>query len=222
MEPSVFDSWEHSWDLSATSAEIGLFEEYLVAMEKFLEDETQKHSESLKNLIAKGEIYYDGETGLESNYDSHRLDLLSAFKDRLRRSFFVSVFSFLESELLSECHYRKTQDKDILLNFNDLAGQSSIDKAVTYLTKVLRLDHPRKFPEWIEIQNYKILRNCIVHAQGRVDQMKLESDQRTLKGYIAQKKNLSFTWGEEVSLDKGFCEEALTTIEAFLHLWLYT
>ncbi len=222
MELSTLDSWDASWDLSAASAEIGLFEQYLAVMEKFLEAETQKHTESLKDLIARGDINYDEETGPDSNYDSHMLDLLSAFKDQLRKSFFVGVFSFLESELLSECHHRKTQHKDILLSLNDLAGQNSVDKAVTYLTKVLRLDNPSKFPEWNEIQNYKKLRNCIVHAQGRVDQMKSESDSRTLKGYIDQKKTLSLTLGEEVRLDKGFCEEALTTIGVFLRSWLYT
>jgi hypothetical protein len=112
MDPSVLDSWD--WDTSAASAEIGLFEEYLASMERFLEAETQTHAESLKKLIAKGEIYYDEETGLDSTYDSHRLDLLSTFKDKLRTSFFVSMFSFLESELVNECRYWKAKDKKYL------------------------------------------------------------------------------------------------------------
>ena len=191
-------------------------------MEGFLESQTQKHEESEKELIASGQIKCDDESGPEANYDSHMLYLISSFEDMLRKSFFVSLYSFFESVVLNECRARKSIKENIFLDLSDLAGQNDIDKAKTYFTKVLQLDFPRSTPEWGEIQNYKTLRNCVIHAQGRIDDMRAESDQKKLRIFVANKKTLSLReYQGEVIFKKGFCEEALVTIEKFLRSWLY-
>ncbi len=212
-----------SWDMSVAKAEIFLFQDYLTVMEQFLESETQKHRKSLEHLIASGQVYYDKETGVDQNYDSEMLNQIFSFKDTLRKSFFISLYSFLEFTMLQECRSRKNEDKTILLSLDDLAGQNGIDKAQTYFTKVLRLKSPSDTPEWSEIQNYKTLRNCIVHAGGRIEDIKTVSDQEKLKAFIARKAHKRTLWLSDydgVILDKGFCEKALATIEKFLQAWL--
>src|SRR5574341_1154816 len=218
-EPDPLDF--SGWDVSSIAHEIGLFQQYLATMEESLEAEIQKHTESLKRLIDSGQIQYD-ESGPDTNYDSHMLDLISSFEDTLRQSFFVSLYSFFEHTFLDECRSRGNGDKSVRIGLSDLAGQNDIDKAKTYITKVLQLDFPSNLQEWDEIQNYKTLRNCIVHARGRIDDMKASSDQKKLRAFIARKRALSI-WERqgEIVFRKGLCEEVLETIENFLHAWLY-
>jgi hypothetical protein len=214
---SMFDTWE----FSEAGSELFLFQEYLRTLESFMEIQAQKHEESLKELIASGQIGYDEESGPESNYDSHMLDLLSSFEDMLRKSFFVSLYSFLEATLINECRSQSGSNNNVSVSFNDFQGKNDIDKAKAYYTRVLQLNFPSNTPEWCEIQNYKTLRNCLVHAQGRVDGMKNKDDQAKLWKFIKHKKTLFLPHYGIVIFEKGFCDEALVTIENFLRSWLY-
>ncbi|MBI4673519.1 MAG: hypothetical protein HY741_17845 [Chloroflexi bacterium] len=178
-----------SWDFSKAASEIYLFHEYLATMEAFLESETQKLTADRQKKIESGEIQVYEDTGPEDSYESNMLDLIFSFKDTLRKSFFVSLFSFFEAELINECRKQKDKDMTILLTLNDLRGENSIDKVNVYFTKVLHSNFPSETPDWAEIQNYKTLRNCIVHAQSRLDNMKNKDDLEKLKAYIVRKKD---------------------------------
>jgi len=127
----------------------------------------------------------------------------------------VNLYSFFEAALVKECRNRKSSETP--LSFSDIAGQNDIDRAKTYLTKVVRIHFPSDAPEWQEIQNYRMLRNCIVHNQGKMEE---GARGQKLREYIARQKNLSL-YGDEVYFDKGFCEEAFETIRKFLLLLLF-
>lgn len=87
---------------------------------------------------------------------------------------------------------------------------------------VIGLDFPINTPEWAEIQNYKTLRHCLVHARGQIDKLKSDTEREKMRAFIARETTLSISNLPlpQVTLEKGFCEKALATIERFLHSWL--
>jgi hypothetical protein len=207
--PDVF--WEAVY-------EIVLFENYLTTLGSFIESQAKPHRESLEELRASGQITHaDDGPPPEEDYDRYHLDLLDQFTNISRRSFFLSLYAYLESQLINECRKRKREDCP--LSFSDIKGPNEIDKAKTYFTKVLRVSFPSDTPERQEIQDYRRLCNCITHNQGRLDDGLDSQDQKPLREYIARKKNLSLH-GDEIYLDDGFCEEACRTIGKFLRLLL--
>lgn|SRR5574341_806777 len=197
------------------------FYDYLETIVNFLDNERQSHNQSIDEIskkLSSGEIKPPDDPGRmppELEFDYYRLERISEFENILFSSFFVSVYFYLESELTKHCGdlQRKNQEP---LSLSDIVG-SGVQRAMTYLVKVhhieLSLDNN---PEWKKIQNYNLLRNCIVHNQGRLDDG-FERGKEKLLRFIQEpdsKLKLVDTW---CVLDKDFCLEALNTIQAFLH-----
>lgn len=208
-----------SWDFSVANGEIVIFEHYLELMEGYLASETKKYSESREEAIRKGEIKVDDETGPEPDYDSYMLEVIRSTEQVLRKSLFVSLFSFLENTLVEDCRARKHYDKEIVLRLEDLTGKNDIDKVKVYWKKVLRMEFPSDTPEWSAIQNYKSLRNCIVHAGGKVGSLKENGDREKLEKFIHATATLELMSHGDIVVLKEFCDEALETIQRFLKLW---
>lgn len=199
--------------------EISQYLDYLETLDEFLDTENQKHKASLQKLEYKGRDIYsdDGQPSDEAGYDLYIIDRFQSFSAMLRSSFFVNIYSFFEIKLIEECSLRKSEE--IQLSLSELAGQDNIDKANIYFKKVLKLDFPSNTPEWEEIQNYQLLRNCIVHCQGRLDKIK-KLDHQKIRAYITRQEHISLM-GDYIDLSKEFCLEACTTIESFLQKMLF-
>ncbi len=189
------------------------FKDYINFMEEFLEAEKTQQEENLEKINAEADpdalivldrrIWY-AQTG--------------EFSGLLRKSFFVSIFSFFENRLIGECRSRR--NNKIPLIFDDIYAHDELQKVAKYFTKVLQIDFPNNTPQWDAIQNYRIIRNCIVHAQGKLNELKNLDDQQKLLKYLKKNANVVLV-KEEIYLKKGFCEEALQDIETFLHLVLF-
>ncbi len=215
---SIMDTKHHTMDTSEYSEqgkfdfEVGLFMDYLFTIEDFLHEEIQKHLQVVEQekAITPGT---QAEPSAEAQGNLFRLEVIGEFTNLLRRSVFVSLYSFFESRLIHEC--RSRQNARVLLKLSDLAGQSPIHKARTFITKVLGVDFPSDSQEWKDVQSYRLLRNCIVHSQGRIDEMADARDQKALAAYIEQENSLSIRNGE-VYIGQYFCEGAFKTIKLFL------
>jgi hypothetical protein len=204
--------------------EIGVFRAYLMTMERFLEDEAQQLNKEIEELQVNNDTESldirpspeeDDETGFDVGFIvfhlEDRLTTIDEFTNMLRSSFFVSLYSYLESRLVNECRARTNEHT--LITFSDLAGQSDLDKTKMYFAKVLRTYFPSDTPEWQKIQNYRRVRNCIVHRRNRLD----DKRDAELYRYIRENKDCNLRIvGEEVFLDAQFCNEAYETIETFL------
>jgi hypothetical protein len=182
---------------------------YLAQVESFLEP----FEEYLRNR--RIEIDRDRTTMEEESEEDYSLQnpadlMISGFTNFLRKSFFLYLFSFLESNLVQQCRSR-AEKQAILLSLSDIAGGSVMDKARTYFTKVLGVYFPSDTPEWREIQNYRRLRNCIVHSRGT-----LKDDHDPLRVYVVSRNSLNSDEGE-IILGKEFCEEACVTVTNFLN-----
>ena len=180
--------------------EVGLFEVYLQDMEDFLETEITKLKAQLKDTIVLDEKLTNMELQVVGRH----------FPNILRKSFIVSLYSFLEYWLMRECRTRK--GNDILLSPSDIRGENDIDRARTYLTKVLQVNFPNNTQEWEEIQNIRKLRNCIVHNHGKCGGEKYKS----LRDYVAQNSDTLSLSNNEIVLRGEFCKQALRTIGKFI------
>jgi hypothetical protein len=204
---------------SDEAIQLSLFRSYLANLESFLETEAKRLSEDLEahrrgvelsegplKNAAEEQRYY------QESWHWYQLDLHAGFSNVMRKSFFVTVYGFLETSLLHLCQSQKDKREDILVSPSDITGRG-IQKAKTYLQKVLLSDFPfDTSPEWYEIQEYARLRNCIVHNDGRLEGFGHEV---LLRRYIDRKETLNLSWGQ-ISLAKDFCKEVLGTVEAFL------
>jgi len=134
----------------------------------------------------------------------------------LRSSFFVSLFSFCETQINNQCQKSQQNNPEIKILFNDITGKG-IQRAKIYFVKVLNSTFPfDKDIHWEKIQWYNKIRNCIVHNEGKVD--------KDLKKYAEGCKNLSCekSFGDYyLVLGDGFCQESLQIIGGFLKSLLY-
>jgi hypothetical protein len=203
-----------------------LFSEYLEIMENFIETEQKKYADQSRELKQKRfqQMRKDVEAGKqvdfefqqipsEEQYADMQVQFLDQFYDILRKSFFVALYAFFESRLRDECCNRK--GKDVLLSFSEIKG-SVTEKTEIYWEKVLMFRFPRT-SYWGDIhKGYRLLRNCIVHNEGLLNE-DFTTGRGDLKKFIDRKeyKPLLSLQGEAIVLHKGFCEKALETIEKF-------
>ncbi len=73
--------------------------------------------------------------------EDFNLWLIGNFSNTLRRSFFVSLYSFLESQLVQECHVRRILRGGLGRSLSDMKGMG-INQAKGYLTTVLGVKVP--------------------------------------------------------------------------------
>lgn len=181
------------------------FNDYINFMEEFLEAEKINQEENLAKINAVTDP--DGLTVVDRRIWYAQT---GEFAGLLRKSFFISTFSFFENRLISEYRSRRN---------NDIDTRGELQKAIDYFTKNSLIEFPKDIAD--SVTNYRIIRNCIVHAQGRLNELKPEKDREKLQNYFNKKTNNVFLVKEEIQLQKEFCAEALQNIEAFLRLALF-
>lgn len=140
------------------------------------------------------------------------LEITLNFPNILRRSFFVNLYSFLESTLMQKCHDLERKDVQTLL-LKEIAGKG-IQQAMTYFIKVQGIPFSLgESSQWEKIRHYQRLRNCIVHNEGKLDER--TSERPKIESFVAKEPGLSLSDGEVV-LGADFCSEAIDVIETFL------
>jgi uncharacterized protein YutE (UPF0331/DUF86 family) len=225
--------WNEDYDMQEimhpTFEEAGLerqiefFDNYLHMMEKFLESHIDSWEKELEQYPKDykpnpDQIYQIGEMTVKVDPVAEdireikdRIRELEEYANLLRKSFFISLYTFLETRLNQECVRRAKYSIDTTIALSDLYGRG-IDRAKTYLVKVLGSTFPfGTSQEWEEIKQYAKLRNSIVHNDGKIKKYNLQK-------YVEKHDELYFDGypGKWVFLTKGFCRTALSTIESFL------
>jgi len=145
-------------------ARLSLFRDYLETMEKFLERERQEHEQKLDDEFkkAEGNLDYGG-------YLSWLEEMIDGFADTLRKSFFVNLYGYWESQLFPLCCSLKELD-DSMPSPGE-AKDFSPKNAKAFLDKI---GFPTNDGTWQVINDYRILRNCIAHHNGEPDRMTKE------------------------------------------------
>lgn len=137
--------------------------------------------------------------GYSDNHPYH--SMIFELENILRESFFVALYAYFESYLVGMCHEpmssRKTKKVNMAVHLlvKDASVRSSLYES----------------PEWKEIDNYRILRNCIVHDDGNLTPHTTE--RRKLENYILAKHPLLRLSYNTIFLSRQFCEEAVDVID---------
>ncbi|OGO23858.1 MAG: hypothetical protein A2144_08530 [Chloroflexi bacterium RBG_16_50_9] len=186
-------------------------EKYLDITEQYLQkaknDFEAESGERLKGLPAKKrQEYYDFS-------DEDYWQYAEKFPRILRNSFFVSAISLLEYEMNILCN-RLKKEQGIRINLSDLRGDI-LERTKKYFENA-GLEFPVRDRTWQEINHYYNVRNCIVHANGLVMELR-DNDRKTLVPFIKSKHIISQdNIIEEIALTPEFCKEVIETIQSFL------
>lgn len=195
------------------------------SIEDFGENENQLfHSDRVSELDYQQDLFYDYLETLNSflrrieisndTFDDEFYDHLeyNGFVNMIRSSFFISLYSFLETQLNNECLNAQKENSQIKISLSDLHG-SGINRAKIYMEKVLDTSFSfNNDTNWNEIIFLNKLRNLIIHQEGQVKDTELlqqiESHQ-----YLHLDNN---SIEKRVILDEGFCEYVIIIVCGFL------
>ena len=111
-----------------------------------------------------------------------------------RTSLFTKIFGFVEYELRKVCNYHYKMNSGNI-SMSDFKGNSDLEKAKSYLTKICKVDFNKLNPEWNHLQSVKDLRNILTHNQGEFVQSNDKKSKRIMK-LILSKNYLDFESNE--------------------------
>lgn len=131
----------------------------------------------------------------------------------LRSSCFVICYSAIERQLMSICEER--QDKHTM-KLKDVKGDG-IELAQIYLKKQIGIDFPDQAEAWMKIQDYRQVRNIIVHNQGfiaekHLNEKKFQDILRRHPDLAIDKESLN-----ELTISDSFCFEVIDTMQTFFN-----
>jgi len=142
--------------------------------------------------------------------DHDHWQLSEVFPHTLRYSLFILCYSLLEHHLLNLCkHIEKTLSDSVTLD--DLRGRG-IRKAQTYLKKVAKIEFPDKSSFWNNICHYNLIRNFIVHKNGRLDKSR---NAKKVKSFINSKSSIGLGSHDQIQLSEQFIPEVIDDLDEF-------
>jgi hypothetical protein len=113
------------------------------------------------------------EEDLRLSYSREMHEAFLVFDKSFRYSCVIAIYSLLESRLDWLCH----RLPKIALNIEDLKGQG-LQRYKIYISKAHGLPLPTKDPSWSTIDDLRVVRNFIAHANGRLVNISDEKLQR--------------------------------------------
>ncbi len=113
-------------------------------------------------------------------------DLVNSFDRILIDSLAIQLFSMLEVELKYFCdQWASFSNKECKLK--DQAGEHIIDRAKIYLKQQVKISETFSKKEWEFIQEYRLVRNALVHNKGVISKSEYEKfrkKQIVVKGQV--------------------------------------
>lgn len=151
--------------------EIHLREQYLNHMESHFEKELEVIGKDYEVFMWSIKDKEDSDMSEEalSHYKDSFIDdvflIQKVYRKNFRESQIIQLYSFLEDLLMKGCNMyasiKKTSYK-----VTDLNGQNDIDRIKKYLNKTVGINIGDLNPEWIFIDNLRVVRNQVVHHNG--------------------------------------------------------
>lgn len=132
------------------------------------------------------------------------------YPNTIRNAFFMSCYTQLETYLNTICHNCQF-DQKLKISYEDMA-QTGISRAMLYFEKALSL----KFSDnknWLKIQQYRQLRNIVVHSGGGVK----DKDLKKVKKILRDIPYVSLDTFNHLILERDFCLEFINVQSNFLH-----
>jgi hypothetical protein len=197
-------------------------------LEVFIKNVEEQIKVSIDNYKVKKEALngkeydYNEEWGVEIYAQINGLsfeifDLDETFKEYFpnlqRKSSLITLFSYLEHTLDDLCLLFKASEK-YSLDLKDINGKG-IERSATYLKKVCGIKNSKGTNEWAIINEIRIIRNLIVHNEGKFTVIEGEPK----KSEIDIIKKTEFLDGDiEIKIKEGYLIFVLNTFKAYFKL----
>lgn len=208
------------------------FANYINEMEDFLSSQLRELEEQLehdtKNVDSEEAQYI-----FEYQYEDQIYYLREEFPNILRRSFIISIYSFLEQELNRIClHLEKNNKFEITLE--NLTNDNGIFNAYKFLSEIAKVNVNSVDYEWKKIIKINKIRNHFVHnGDDILNKVMKPKSIKEIKGnqtlYAFQYFNLAKedkiytefrnskedTKKYDVKIPQNFCKETINIIGIF-------
>lgn len=132
----------------------------------------------------------------------------SDFPSKFRYSFLVLLLIVVETRLRAACN-EITKRRDLELKEKDLKGVA-IERAKTFLDKVANVP-VRDQEAWQWLKDFQKVRDCIVHANGRIE---VSRDKKRLKELCKKDFGLSIDAGS-LMIEHEYCTKTLKIAQSF-------
>lgn len=187
------------------------FRDYVLEIEKKFENDIQKLNKQCQKELEEEPADDEDASYIAEMYGAELHAIEKVFLRTFRYSVLVSVYSFLESSMSSMCR-RLRQMKKFSLGVEDIKG-GGIERNQIYLVKLCGIEFPEESKEWQEIKKLNRIRNCIVHANGNVTQVR---DKTKLLNIVASTNWVSLENNRYLIIDRQYIESAICWVEKFI------
>lgn len=188
--------------------------EYYEELEHKFESDKRKLSERYEKEVTGKKLTTEMEDQIGEYFGEEHQRIEGLFLKNFRYSVVVTIYSFLETTLNDLC-YHLCRSKKLLLALDEIKGDG-IERARLYLQKVCLINFPDNSHEWQEIQKFNLIRNCIVHTEGNVEEIKspdkLKRVIRSTKGVCLDPQIQRF-----VHIEKAYIPSIICCIENFIN-----
>lgn len=148
--------------------------------------------------------------------DDETWDLRSIFEEYFpnlqRRSALITLLAFFEHALDNLCKRVRIQS-GYNIDLSDI-GEKGIRRSTTYLLKVAEMDGIRTSSEWHEVKQIQLIRNQIVHSDGKLPGP-TDARRARLEDYIAKSNYLEVNGDGEINIMAGYLAHCLTIFESY-------
>lgn len=151
----------------------------------------------------------------------HWADLANEFPQYHRKASFLMIFAMLEDDLTQLCTAVAVEQK-LTTKVTDTPGRG-IERAKSYLTKIVSFPFPASTPEWQKIKVFGDVRNVLIHAAGYLEPGNAQHDRvREAAKRANSGLRLHHHARTQLGLESDFLPSMLATLEKFYERMLAT
>lgn len=130
----------------------------------------------------------------------------------LRYSLFITAMSNLEGDIVSLC--RGSKQLFLILEDFNVKAPNVINRGIDYLKKHVGITTD-KYMHYIDLtENYKRVRNCIVHSEGDVSE---RDDEPLLRKFISEIPTLAIDRYNRIIIHEGFVNNSIHSTQLLLN-----
>jgi len=195
-----------------TLRQLDELEDYFQELERKFETDKKKISLRYEEATSKSKLDPEEEADLAEYFSEEFQIIEDTFLKTFRYSMIVTICSVIEVALNDLCRYIRHL-KELPLSLEDLRDDG-LRRAETYLTKVCAIYFSTTAHEWNEIIKLSLIRNCIVHAQGNVNDTKSPSK---IQNIIESTRHISLKNDKHIILEREFIVTSILNSKKLLN-----
>lgn len=188
--------------------ELNALEEYINSIESQLPQLIEKE---------KGKIFQNRPTDDPVEWQEREKDLYELIEDVLPRYFrnpiIVTLWAIFESAIIEIAKEIKDQ-LNIPIKLNDIYGDF-LDRTNKYFNHIVYFPIDVRGSTWKQFRIFYLLRNTIVHANGRLDSIKNPNDRKAIYAWEEENVGISTRYGN-IQCSPEFIKKTYSIVFNFL------